>query len=68
MSFALEQFFAAFHLGIITIPNPEPRRSFPFRNVGSESVLGNDPLQIHLAHTMKQRRTVMLDVVGVSQP
>jgi hypothetical protein len=68
MSFALEQFFAALHLRIITISNLEPGGSFPFRDVGSESVLGNNPLQIQLAHAMKQRRTVLLYVVGVSQP
>ena len=63
MAFALEQFLAALHLGVVTILNLEPRCAL--RRVRREAVLGYDALKIHLAHTLKQRLTVLLDVVRV---
>jgi len=44
MPFALEQFFAPFHLRIITILDLEPRRVL--RRVQREAVLGYDALKI----------------------
>jgi hypothetical protein len=64
MAFALEQLLAACHLGVISILDLEPRRSLS--RVRSEAMLGHDALKIHLAHTLKQRRAVLLDVFDVT--
>ena len=66
MAFTLEQFFAALHLRVATILDLEPCRAL--RRVRCEAMLGHDALKIHLAHTLKQRRTQLLYVVSVPYP
>jgi hypothetical protein len=44
----------------------EPRHAL--RRVRCEAALRHDALQIHFAHTLKQRHTVLLNVIGVSRP
>jgi hypothetical protein len=67
VAITFEEFFAALHLGIGTVFNFEPCASLPLRDVGSEAVLGYNSFQVHLADTLKQRRTASLDVVGIAQ-
>jgi hypothetical protein len=64
MPFPLEQFFAALHLSVGTILDLEPCR---VRRVRREAVLSHNALKVHFAHTLKQRRTVLLHVVRISQ-
>jgi hypothetical protein len=66
MSFALEQFLSTLHLRVATILDLEPGRAL--RRVRSEAVLGNDALKIHLAHTLKQCRAMLLNMIGVAHP
>ena len=66
MSFSLEQFFAALHLRVATILDLEPSRALS--GVRSEPMLGHNALKIHLAHTLKQRRTQLLYVASVPYP
>jgi hypothetical protein len=50
MTFTVEQFLAACHLGVAAILNLEPRSALGFGHVWAEAVLGHNPFQIHLAH------------------
>ena len=68
MALPVKQLFASFHLGIFRVFDLEPGCSFSFRDVGSEGMFGNDTFKIHFAHTLEQRCTVLLNVIGVSHP
>jgi len=66
VSFSLKQFFPTFHLRILGIFNLEPSGSFSFRDIGSEGMLGNNALKIHLAHALKQGRAVLFYVIYIT--
>ena len=58
VAFSLEQFFAAFHLGILGILDLEPCRARS--RVRRETMLGHDALKIQFAYALKQRDTFAL--------
>jgi hypothetical protein len=53
LEFAVEQFLAARHLGIISILDFEPPCSLGLGHVWPIAVFRYDALQVHLAHALK---------------
>ncbi len=66
MAFALEQFLAAFHLGVASILDLEPRCPLRLRDVRPRAVLRHNPFHIQFADALKQRSAMMLDVFDVA--
>jgi hypothetical protein len=62
----LKQLLAAYQLGVIAIPNFEPRSLL--RIVRGSAIFCDNALQVQLASHLEEGTSALFYVIGVSQP